>query len=78
MLLMIITLFLSIVFGLIGLVVHDAKAFIQYIISTNNLYSKDPLLIKVDSNVANLLNTCFNGDGEFLLAIQEDEEIKKK
>ena len=37
MLLMIITLLLSIVFGLFGFVLYDGRAIIQYIFSTNNL-----------------------------------------
>ena len=78
MLLMIITLLLSIVFGLFGFVVHDGKAIIQYIFSINNLDNKDPLFINSNSYVANLINTCVNGDGEFLNVIQEDEEIKNK
>jgi len=78
MFLMIITLLLSIVFGLFGFVVRDGKAIIQYIFSTNNLNNQDPLFINSNSYISNLINTCVNGDGEFLRVIQEDEEIKNK
>ena len=78
MFLMIIILFLRIILGLFGYIVHDGKAIIQYIFSINNLNSEDPLFIKSDSDFANLINTCVNGDGEFLNVIQEDEEIKNK
>ena len=78
MLLMIITLLLSIVFGLFGFVLYDGRAIIQYIFSTNNLNNADPIFIKSDSYVANIINTCVNGNGEFLRVIQENEEIKNK
>jgi hypothetical protein len=49
MLLMILSILLSVVFGLIGYILHDAVAVIQYTLSENNLNSNDPIFIKSSS-----------------------------
>lgn len=77
MLLMILSILLSVVFGLIGYILHDAVAVIQYTLSENNLNSNDPIFIKSSSFVSDLINSCVNGNGEFLKIIQENEDIKK-
>ena len=77
MLLMLLSILLSVVFGLIGYILHDAVAVIQYTLSENNLNSNDPIFIKSSSFVSDLINSCVNGNGEFLKIIQENEDIKK-
>lgn len=77
MLLMIISIVLSVIFGLLGYLLTDATVIVQYILSTDNLNHKDPIFIKSNSTyVSNFIDTCFNGDGEFLRVIQKNEELK--
>lgn len=77
MLLMLLSILIGISFGLLGTFLHDGVRIVQYILSEDNLYSEDPLIIKTDLYVSDLINTCINEEGEFLNVIQENEEIKK-
>ena len=77
MLLMLLSILIGISFGLLGTFLHDGVRIVQYILSEDNLYSEDPLFIKTDLHVSDLINTCINEEGEFLNVIQENEEIKK-
>ena len=76
MLLMLFSILISIIFGIIGFLIHDGMRVIQYILSEDNLNNNDPLLIDSNNFISDLIVTCVNGDGEFLRVIQENQEIK--
>ena len=76
MLLMLLSILIGVSFGLIGTALHDGVKIVQYILSKDNLYNEDPIAIKTDQYVSDLINTCLNEDGEFLNVLQETEEIK--
>ena len=63
---------LSAVFGILGTILKDGAAVGQYIISSENIESNDPLIFKTDSNyVSNIIDTCANGNGSFTHIIQD-------
>ena len=77
MLLMLLIILESILFGVLGYALHDGIRVLQYILSKENLDDNDPLIFDNDSFVSDIINVCVNGDGDFLKIIQENEEIKK-
>ena len=66
MLLMLLTILLSVVFGLIGHILHDIVPVIQYILSENNLNSNDPIFIKSSSFISDLIKILSIEMGNFL------------
>lgn len=78
MFLMLLSILIGIVFGVSGTILHDVVRVVQYALSEDNLHSEDPIIIKKKNEyVSDLINTCINGNGEFLYVLQENEEIKK-
>ena len=49
--------------NIIGIVGKDSVSIIQYVKSSNNLNSEDPLLLKVDNDSVKYIDTCLNGNG---------------
>ena len=77
MLLMLLSILIGIIFGVSGTILHDGVRVVQYALSEDNLHSEDPIIIKNNEYTSDLINTCINGNGEFLYILQENEEIKK-
>jgi uncharacterized protein YdcH (DUF465 family) len=75
MLLIIVCILLSVVFGVLSYLSYDGVRVIQYIISTDNLNNEDPLFINSNSYVSKVINVCANEDGNFQKIIQENNEI---
>ena len=50
--------------NIIGIVGKDSVSIIQYVKSSNNLNSEDPLLLKVDNDSVKYIDTCLNGNGD--------------
>ena len=82
MIIIIITLFIGICFGISGVLNKDIVPILKYIISSENLKSENPLFLDIDTNYKEELDTCFNGDGDlsklaFRLDKNFDESNKK-
>ena len=72
MLLMLLAILLSAIFGILGYILKDGVAVGQYIISPTNLNSNDPLVFSSnDGYVSDLIDICANGNGSFTNIIQE-------
>ena len=78
MLLMILAVFLSAVFGITSYIFRDSVQVGQYILSPANLKSDDPLLFDSSNKyVSDLIDVCANGDGNFMEIIQENGQLKE-
>lgn len=78
MLLMILAVFLSAVWGIVGCIFKDSVQVGQYILSSENLKSEDPLLLESsDEYVSDLIDVCANGDGNFMEIIQKNGQLKE-
>jgi energy-coupling factor transporter transmembrane protein EcfT len=81
MLFMLYCILLGFVFGILAYVLEDGVRVVQYIVSSENLKNQDPLFVKSNSYVSDLIDACANGEGDFLKAINKkkdiDESIKK-
>ena len=79
MFLMLFAILFGVVFGVLGNVLKDAVRVGQYILSRENIDSNDPLIFKSneDEMVADLIDVCANGDGNFMEIIQENGQLKE-
>ena len=78
MLLMILAVFLSAVFGITSYIFRDSVQVGQYILSPANLKSDDPLLFDSSNKyVSDLIDVCANGDGNFMEIIQENGQLEE-
>ena len=78
MLLMILAVLWSAVFGIVGYVFRDSVQVGQYILSPSNLKSDDPLLFdSSDEYVSDLIDVCANGDGNFMEIIQKNGKLEE-
>ena len=71
MFLMILSILISIILGTMTYLLKDARAVIQYIVSPENYFREDPILIPSKSFIVELLEKCVNGNG-----IIENTQIK--
>ena len=71
MFLMIISILISIVLGTMTYLLKDARVVIQYIVSPENYFRENPILIRSESFIIELLEKCVNGNG-----IIENTQIK--
>jgi hypothetical protein len=63
------------VFGLFGKISRDAVGVIRYILSEENLLSKDPLIIGDNGEANEYINICVNGNGSLKYAFDLDESL---
>lgn len=76
MLLMLLSILAGVVFGIIGYLFSDAVQVGQYILSSENLNSTDPIVFESgDKTVSNLIDTCANGDGNFTQVVNGGEKL---
>ena len=67
MLIIILALIISAIYGIIGFVFKDFVQIVHYTLSINNLESDDPLIFKrKHSFLSGIIDECANGDGHFL------------
>ena len=71
MFLMLLSILISIIFGTMTYLLKDAIVVIQYIVSPENYFREDPILIRSKSFIVELLEKCVNGNG-----IIENTQIK--
>ena len=57
------TLLIGSVLGIVGVVSKDAISILKYVKSSKNLISDEPFLLKIDSNIKEKIDICFNKDG---------------
>lgn len=79
MLLMLFAILMSVVFGVVGYILKDGAQVGQYILSTDNLNSTDPLLINGGNQkyISDLVDICANGNGRFTNIIQESGKLNE-
>ena len=78
MLLMILSILEGVVFGIIGYVFSDAVQVGEYILSSENLNSTNPIVFKSsDKYTSDLINTCANGDGNFTKVVEGGNELNE-
>lgn len=78
MLLMLLSILAGVLFGIIGYVFSDAVKVVQYILSSENLNSPNPIVFESsDKYVSDLINTCANLDGNFSKVIEGGNEINE-
>ena len=78
MLLMYLSILASVLFGIIGYVFKDAAQVGQYILSTDNLNSTDPIVFESsDDYVSDLIDICANGNGSFIDVIEGGNELNE-
>ena len=79
MFLMLFAILMSVVFGVVGYLLKDGAKVGQYILSTDNLNSTDPLLIKSGNQkyISDLVDICANGNGSFTSIIQESGKLNE-
>ena len=78
MILMILAIILSAIFGIIGYLFTDFAQVSQYVLSKENFESQDPLIFKTDNEyVKKLVDTCTNGNGNFTNVIDGGIEVNK-
>ena len=63
MIMIISTLLIGSVLGIVGVVSKDAISILKYVKSSKNLISDEPFLLKIDSNIKEKIDICFNKDG---------------
>ena len=68
--------FLGGVFGLFGKISRDAVGVIRYILSEENLLSKDPLIIGDNGEANDYINICVNGNGSLKYAFDLGESLE--
>jgi hypothetical protein len=81
MLLMFISILLAAIFGILGYILGDAVEVGNYILSTENLHNKDPLIFDPSDNnsyISNIVDVCANGDGNFTKVIEGGEALNEK
>ena len=79
MLLMLLSILLGVLFGIIGYVFNDAVQVGQYIISSENLNSNDPIVFESsDEYVSDIIDTCANGDGNITNVIEGGTVLNEK
>ena len=61
--------------GLLGKISRDAVGVIRYILSEENLQSKDPLIIGDNGEANEYINICVNGNGSLKYAFDLDESL---
>ena len=71
MFLMILSILISLILGTMTYLLKDARIVIQYIVSPENYFREDPILIRSKSFIVELLEKCVNGNG-----IIENTQIK--
>lgn len=71
MFLMILSILISLILGTMSYLLKDARIVIQYIVSPENYFREDPILIRSKSFIVELLEKCVNGNG-----IIENTQIK--
>jgi hypothetical protein len=57
------TLLIGSVLGIVGVISKDAISILKYLKSSQNLMSDEPFLLKIDSNIKEKIDICFNKDG---------------
>lgn len=60
----IVNILVGIFFGIVGSVGKDSVKVVNYILSKENLGSEKPRFFKFDKDVIDVIDTCFNGDGD--------------
>ena len=78
MLLMILSILAGVLFGVIGYIFHDFVQVGQFILSTENLDSANPIVFDSgDKYVSDLIDTCTNGDGNFTKIVEGGNELNE-
>ena len=76
---MLLSILLGVLFGIIGYVFNDAVQVGQYIISSENLNSNDPIVFESsDEYVSDIIDTCANGDGNITNVIEGGTVLNEK
>ena len=63
MIMIIATLLIGSILGIVGVISKDAISILEYVKSSENLMSEEPFLLKIDSNIKEKIDICFNKDG---------------
>lgn len=72
LLFMLLSILLSAFYGILGYLLKAGSTAIQYILSTDNLVSDNPLVFKSKNKfVVNFIDLCANGDGDFTKIIRD-------
>ena len=79
MLLMLLAILMSVIFGVAGYLLKDGAQVGQYILSIDNLNRTDPLLIDGGNQkyISDLIDICANGNGSFTSIIQESGKLNE-
>ena len=78
MLLMILTILEGVSFGIVGYIFSDAVQVGNYILSSENLKSTDPIIFENSDNyTSNLIDTCANGDGNFTKVVEGGNKLNQ-
>ena len=78
MLLMILTILEGVSFGIVGYIFSDAVQVGNYILSSENLKSTNPIIFENSDNyTSNLIDTCANGDGNFTKVVEGGNKLNQ-
>ena len=69
---MILAIFIGVIFGVLGNLLQDGVQVFHYILSSQNIYSKDPLMFANTNEIIKLMiDDCANGEGDFMYNMQD-------
>ena len=69
---MILSILIGVIFGVLGNLLQDGVQVLHYILSSQNINSKDPLIFtNTNEFIKIMIDDCTNGNGDFLLNFQE-------
>ena len=78
MLLMILSILAGVIFGIVGYVFSDAVQVGEYILSSENLRSTEPIIFESSDNyTSDLIDTCANGDGNFTKVVEGGNKLNQ-
>jgi hypothetical protein len=67
MIIIIVTLLIGSIIGIVGVIAKDAIAILQYVKSSENLMlNEEVFLLKIDADIKEKIDICFNGDGNLI------------